>query len=331
MMHIGFFGDGRWAHRAIESIVETSDLGVAYIVARYPNADPILKEWSNELGVPFLAPKNVNASTFLKRLKELKADVNVSVSYDQILRREAIHVATEGFINCHAGALPFYRGRNILNWALINGEDRFGVTVHYVDEGIDTGDIITQRFGVITPLDTYASLLDQAVELCADALIDALHKVKDDSFSATPQEQIHPVGFYCSNRREGDEWIDWSWSTERIYNTIRALVPPGPGARTLHDGHPIVITSAEKILHAPSYIDRPGTVVGKNAEGIIVKTGDTSLKITEVADWNGSVEHYRTPRHRVGTSFGINLLHEVNRLRCRVEQLENRISRLETG
>jgi len=328
-MQIGFFGDGRWAHRALESIVDTSNLDIAYIVVRHHDHDSVLTEWANELEVPFFAPGNVNAPSFVMRLKALEADINVSMSYDQILRYEVIHAAPKGFINCHAGALPFYRGRNILNWALINGEDRFGVTVHYVDEGIDTGDIIAQRFGVITSSDTYASLLDKAVELCADALIEALQAIQDDSFSAMPQEEIHPVGFYCSNRREGDEWIDWSWTTERIYNLIRALVPPGPGARTLHDGNPIVITNADKILHAPSYINRPGTVVGRNEEGIIVKTGDTSIKITQIADWSDGIEHRRTPRHRIGTTFGINLLHEMNRLRVKVAQLEDRISRLE--
>lgn len=330
-MHIGYFGDGRWAHRTLEEIVAAPGLKVAYIVARHLNPDPVLEKWAEKLHVPFFAPENVNAPSFLGTLETYEADVNVSMSYNQILRPEAIDAAPKGFLNCHAGALPFYRGRNILNWALINGEGQFGVTVHFVDEGIDTGDIITQRFGVITPSDTYASLLDRAVELCADALLEALDTIQEDSFSPTPQQKIHPVGFYCSNRREGDEWIDWSWPTERIYNLIRALVPPGPGARTLHDGHPIVITAAEKILHAPSYIDRPGTVVGQTEEGIVVKTGDTSLKITEIADWNDSIEHYRTPRYRIGTSLGINLVHEVNRLQRQVEQLEERIQRLETG
>jgi methionyl-tRNA formyltransferase len=329
MMRIGYFGDGRWAHQALGSIVETSDLNVACIVARHHNPDPVLKDWSEELSIPFFAPKNVNASSFLSQLKALEIDINVSMSYNQILRSEAIQAAPKGFINCHAGALPFYRGRNILNWALINGEDRFGVTVHYVDDGIDTGDIIAQRFGVITTSDTYASLLDKAVGLCSDALIEALYKIQDGTFSATPQEEIHPVGFYCSNRREGDEWIDWSWTTERIYNLIRALVPPGPGARTLDDGHPVVITDAEKILHAPSYIDRPGTVVGREKDGIIVKTGDTSLKVKEIANWNQGVEHRRVPQHRIGTTFGLNLIDAVSRLQGKVAQLEDRLSRLE--
>ena len=78
---------------------------------------------------------------------------------DQILEPAIIEMAPEGFINCHAGALPFYRGRNVLNWVLINGDDRFGVTVHEMEEQIDTDDIVLQRFAEIEASDDYASPL----------------------------------------------------------------------------------------------------------------------------------------------------------------------------
>lgn len=328
-MRIGYFGDGRWARLALEKICKASRLEIAYVVARYDDPDSVLRDRAAELDVPFFAPENVNAPSFLGEIDAHEPDVNVSMSYDQILRKQAIEAAPKGFINCHAGALPFYRGRNVLNWALINGEDRFGVTVHYVDESIDTGAIITQRFGVITPQDDYQSLLDKAVELCADALLEALHDIRRGEVAPTSQKEIHPVGFYSSARREGDEWIDWSWSTERIYNLVRAIAPPGPGARTLRDGDPLVVTKAEQIPQAPEYIDRPGTVVGRDEDGITVKTGDTTLKVTEIADWDGEIVNPRVPGHRIGTVFGRNLRSEVERLSDRVTQLEQRISQLE--
>jgi methionyl-tRNA formyltransferase len=329
-MRIGYFGDGRWAHRALEGIIEASELHVAYVVARHENPDPVLRQYAQDIDVPFFTPPNVNESSFLDDLASYSSEVNVSMSYNQILRPDAIHAAPKGFINCHAGALPFYRGRNILNWALINGEERFGVTVHFVDEGIDTGDIITQKFGAITPADDYESLLDKAVDLCADALLDALHDLRQGQVSRTLQDTIHPVGFYCSARGEGDEWIDWSWSTERIHNFVRAIAPPGPGARTVLDGDPVVILSSEKIPQAPTYIDRPGTVVGRAEEGIVVKTGDATLKISRIADWNGEVCNPRTPRLRIGTTFGLNIKHELTRLNDRVDNLERRLADLET-
>ncbi|WP_118828417.1 methionyl-tRNA formyltransferase [Salinibacter ruber] len=328
-MRIGYFGDGRWAQRAFERIASSQNLEAAYVVARHNAPDSVLREYAQDLEIPFFSPPDVNDTSFLEELESHQPDVNVSMSYDQILQTDAIELAPKGFINCHAGALPFYRGRNVLNWVLINGEDRFGVTVHYVDESIDTGDIITQRFEVITPEDDYQSLLDKAVELCADALLDALHDIRQGTVSTRSQGDIHPVGFYCSARREGDEWIDWSWATDRIYNLVRAIAPPGPGARTVLDGEPLVIIEAEKIREAPEYIDRPGTVVGREQDGIVVKTRDTTLKVTKIADWNGEVTNPRTPKYRIGTSFGVNLKNEVQQLSSRIDQLEQRIAHLE--
>lgn len=328
-MRIGYFGDGRWARQALDRISESAELRVAYVVARHDAPDPGLRERAESLDVPFFAPEDVNRTVFLDELAEYEPELNVSMSYDQILRADAIDMAPKGFINCHAGALPFYRGRNVLNWALINGEERFGVTVHDIVEEIDTGDILIRRFGVIAPDDDYASLLDKAATLCADALMEAVEDIRRGAVSRTPQEEIHPVGFYSSARREGDEWIDWRWPSERIHNLVRAISPPGPGARTLLDGKPIVVLSSEMIPRAPEYIDRPGTVVGRHDEGVVVKTGDTTLKVTKVADWNGDVCNPRTPTYRIGTSLGMNLHEEHNRLRRRIFRMEERIKRLE--
>lgn len=328
-LRIGYFADGRWARRALDHIVEAPELRVLFIVGRHPEPDPKLRDYARRIGVPFTTEPDVNRAEFVDSVREYGADIHVSMSFDQILQPEIIELAPEGFINCHAGALPFYRGRNVLNWVLINGEDRFGVTVHFMDQSIDTGDIITQKFADITEADDYASLLDKATELCAETLYDALLQIRTGEADPTPQREVHPVGFYCSKRREGDEWIDWTWSTERIHNLVRALVPPGPGARTLLDGVPMVILESEKIPQAPEYIDRPGTVVGRGAEGVLVKTGDTTLKVSKIADWNDGIANPRTPDFPLGTTFGINLRHEVKRLANRVDRLEQRLETLE--
>jgi len=325
-MTIGFFGDGRWAHRSLDYITNSSALEVAFVVARHTQPDPTLEAYAERLGVPFYTDPNVNRPEFIDTIRDYEAAIHVSMSFDQILKAEIIHLAPEGFINCHAGALPFYRGRNVLNWALINGERRFGVTVHYIDEGIDTGDIITQRFAEITPEDDYGSLLDKAVELCAETLFEALIRMEAGEVSPTPQERIHPVGFYCNGRREGDEWIDWTWSSERIHNFVRAITTPGPGARTLLEDRSLAILMSERIPQAPQYVDRPGTVVGRDDDGVVVKTGDTTLRVTRVADIaEGGLQNERTPEYRIGTTFGVNLWDEIVRLRRRVAQLEERL------
>lgn len=282
MLRIGYFGDGIWAQNAFLQIIANPAFSLEFVVLRYKKPDMELKALAEEKKIPCFCVPNVNASNFLETMRGFSVDVNVSMSFDQILRHEIISAAPKGFINCHAGALPFYRGRNILNWALINGETRFGVTVHYVDEGIDTGDIILQKFAPITPTDRYGDLLEKASVLCADVLYDALVQIKENRACSIPQKNIHPVGFYCSARKIGDEYIDWSWSSERIYNFVRGIADPAPGARSFFEGCEYIIDRAELIENAPIYLDKSGCIVGKTQKGIVVKTGDSTLMLTRI-------------------------------------------------
>lgn len=126
MLKIGFFADGPWAHKSLEKIIENDDFQIMYIVVRYDSVDKVLVEYAKRLGVPLFKHRNVNSCDFIQMIKEFDVDINVSMSFNQILKKEIREIAPLGFINCHAGALPFYRGRNILNWVLINGEKEFG-------------------------------------------------------------------------------------------------------------------------------------------------------------------------------------------------------------
>ena len=153
-------------------------------------------------------------------------------------------------INCHAGKLPFYRGRNILNWALINDEKEFGITVHYLDEGIDTGDIILQDVYPITDEDDYGTLLTRAYDGCADVLYRAIKMIQNDEVKPIKQNDIDPIGIYCGMRQPGDEISNWSQSSREIFNFIRALSSPGPQATSWINGRLIQINKAKMISGA---------------------------------------------------------------------------------
>ena len=157
-MKIAFFGDGPWAHKALRAIKADSN-DVAIVVVRNDAPDQELISIAKELGIKFTSNKNVNEPEFIAELKALDADLGVSMSFNQIIRSELIELFPKKFINCHAGKLPEYRGRNILNWALINDEKEIGVTCHFIDEGVDTGDIIMQKTFAVNDTDDYASVL----------------------------------------------------------------------------------------------------------------------------------------------------------------------------
>src|SRR5262249_49192194 len=156
-MRLLFFGDGAWAAGSLRRIA-TRPWPVAAVVLRRRPSSEALSEAARARGLPVLQPGNVNSPAFLEIVRSFAPDLNVSVSYDQIVRRPLLESAPRGFVNFHAGKLPHYRGKNVVNWALINGETEIGMTGHFMDEGIDTGDILVQRTLSVGGTHTYGGV-----------------------------------------------------------------------------------------------------------------------------------------------------------------------------
>ena len=152
-LNIGYFADGPWSHQAFTKLIQIPDISISFICGRYKTKDQILKNFAKEFKIDYLEHNDVNSSDFISLIKNYKCNLFVSMSFDQIFKKDIIKLMRHNIINCHAGKLPFYRGRSVLNWVLINDEKEFGITVHYIDEGIDSGDIILQRSYEITDLD----------------------------------------------------------------------------------------------------------------------------------------------------------------------------------
>jgi methionyl-tRNA formyltransferase len=278
---MGYFADGPWAHHTIRKIESNRNWGVDFICVRNNAPDQFLIQYAKEHDIDCLRTSNVNADKFLCEIGAYKSDIFVSMSFNQILKTEIINMPDLKTINCHAGKLPFYRGRNVLNWALINDEKEFGITVHYVDEGIDTGDIIIQNTYGITDADDYGTLLSRSYVYCAETLYEALAQIEKGMVQTIAQNTIDPVGFYCGRRQEGDEIIEWKQTSRELFNFIRAIARPGPMARSFIDGYEITINKAKMIDGAVDYIGICGQVVGSDSMGFTVKTKDSVLRITE--------------------------------------------------
>lgn len=174
MIRIGYFADGPWSHAAFEKVKADRRFNIVFICVRNDSHDEKHKNYCQQYNIPHLKNANVNSEEFISQLKSYTVDLFVSMFFNQIFKKELINIPRLKTINCHAGKLPIYRGRNILNWGLINDEKEYGVAVHFVDEGIDTGDIILQRTYPITGKDTYQTLLAQALNACADVLFEAM-------------------------------------------------------------------------------------------------------------------------------------------------------------
>lgn len=280
---IGYFADGPWSHKAFELLIQDESIEICFIVPRTDTQDDTLKDFAEKHRIDYLHPVRVNSEEFIEKAKSYDCDLFVSMSFNQVFREQIIKIPKHNTINCHAGKLPFYRGRNILNWALINDEKEFGITVHFVDEGIDTGDIVLQQSYPITEEDDYGTLLEVAYVECAKLLYEAIKQIQDVSFERVKQNTIHPVGFYCGRRGVGDEVIDWNTKSREIFNFVRALSSPGPLALTYIDNTPVKINRVRLIEAAPKYINIPGQILSRTDNGYLVKTKDSFVEILEVS------------------------------------------------
>jgi methionyl-tRNA formyltransferase len=315
-----FFGDGAWAANSLRRLQQGGHEILAVVVRCRPSTEE-LAETARSLGLPLLQPADANSSEFVARVRGFTPGLNLSVSYDQIIRRPLLEVAPLGFVNFHAGKLPNYRGRNVVNWALINGETEIGLTAHFMDEGIDTGDILLQRTLPIGWTDTYGDVLSRVVEAFPDLVADAVSLLERSEVARRPQ--AHLAGTYFGGRGPGDEWLDWADTSRNLHNKVRAISRPGPGARTRLGDRTVIIWRAFWDPSWPTYLATPGQVVGrKEGEGVVVKTGDSALLVKEIEEEVGVVG---PPRWPIGTRLATPVGAALEALRIDLDALKRQV------
>ncbi|QCD44013.1 methionyl-tRNA formyltransferase [Campylobacter mucosalis] len=279
-LKIGYFAEGLWGTKGIEPLLNDSDIQVCFIYSK-GDYSGILSQICAEKDIPLYQNESINTPDFLQKIRKYECDLFISVCFNQIFKAPIINTPRLATINWHAGKLPFYRGRNILNWALINDEREFGITVHYMDEGIDTGDIITQRVFAINDEDNYASLFARITKLSAEVLYEAVVKFKNGKPQGIKQNDIHPTGFYCSYRKAGDEKLCFYQTSREVFNFVRALAHPAVMARAMLNGHEMKINKVELIKDAPNYKCAVGAILQKDTNGFLVKTADSFVRVSE--------------------------------------------------
>jgi len=307
-LRVVLYGDGRWAADTLQRLARGSHRVVGVVLRSRPS-DSALMEVARKLGIRVAQPDRVNAPETLAMLAEWAPDLGISIAYDQILGGTAIRLPRLGTLNLHAGQLPRYRGRNVINWAILNGETEIGLTLHYIDEGIDTGDIILQRTLPIGWTDGYGEVLDRVVAACPDLVAEGIRLVANGAAERRPQPSADAT--YFGGRSDGDEWLDWNDTSTNLYNKIRAISRPGPGARTLLGADLIVVWRATYDPGWPHYLANVGQVVGRRPDGVVVKTGDSTLWLHEVQVSDGDP---MVPDWPVGTRLGVNSLALLHRL-----------------
>jgi methionyl-tRNA formyltransferase len=281
MYRIGIFGDGLWAANFLRDICDDNFFEIVFVALRNKTSDTTLKKIAIENNLPIMKFDSINARINENTFTKMNLDLFVSISYDQIFKKNIYSIPKNGTINCHTSLLPFYRGRNPLNWALINNEKKFGITAHFIDDGIDTGDIIYQKSYPIKKTDNYSNLLNLAHIECANVTLIAINMIAKNKFKRIPQSTIHKQGSYCSRRVPGDEIINWSQNSLDIFNFVRALDFPGPIATTYLNKQEVKIKKVALIKDAVKFVGVPGSIIYCDAGFYVIKTLDTSIKLIE--------------------------------------------------
>jgi len=231
-------------------------------------------------GIPVHTPDDPNVPMFVEEVRRLRPDLIFSFYYRCLLAPAILTMPRLGAINLHGSLLPKYRGRAPLNWVLVRGETVTGITLHYMDERADHGDIIAQRAVPIDIEDTALSL-SRKLTAAARALVAEMYPlVVTGRAPRIPQQ--HTAATKFGRRRPADGLIDWSQSAWQIYNLIRAVTRPFPGAFTFWQGRRVYVWSARPPLIRSSP-QPPGTVLGTRADGALeVATGDGILEVLRI-------------------------------------------------
>ncbi|WP_303860075.1 methionyl-tRNA formyltransferase [Alkalibaculum bacchi] len=286
-MKIVFMGTPDFARVPLKSILE-SDHEVVAVVTQPDKPKgrgnkviySSVKELALENNIPILQPNRIKDKEAVNQVKALQPDVIIAVAYGQLLPRELIEFPKYGCINIHASLLPAYRGSAPINWAIIKGEKESGVTTMYMDEGMDTGDIIYQEKVKIEEDMTAGELYDILADLGSSLILKTLDYVEKKIESRTKQEE--EKSSYAPMLTKNTGKICWDKSSEEIFNLIRGT-NPWPVASTNHEGKRLKIHTSKRYTEELSSDITPGTIIKYvKGRGLLVKTGDGGLFLEEI-------------------------------------------------
>lgn len=238
-----------------------------------------VKEAALALGLPVLQPQRMRRPEAVAELAAYEPDLIVTAAYGQILPKAVLDLPRNGCLNVHGSLLPKYRGGAPIQRSIINGEQLTGVTLMYMAEGLDTGDMISRVEVPIEEEDTSGSMFSKLSLAGRDLLRAELPRLIHGRVEAEVQDDS--AATYAPNLSREDERIDWNATSRETYNRVRGLMPFS-GAFTLWNGETFKVWAAALPVQGSASSALPGTVLAVSGQGVEVKTGDGSLLLTTV-------------------------------------------------
>ena len=284
-----FFGYSEVGYECLSLLLERGD----HVVALITHGDnPEEKIWfktpavaAREKGVPVFTPEKVNTPEWIERLAALQPDLILSVYYRHMISPRILALPRLGAFNLHGSLLPKYRGRAPINWAVLHGESRIGMTLHRMVRAPDAGAIVDQEGVELGPRDTAEQAFRKMLPGARRVIARQIDALLAGTARETPQDDAQAT--YFGGRKPEDGRIAWTQSSTQIFNLIRAVTDPYPGAFTEVDGARLMVWWAEP--------DSPATRGRRGAPGevlsvapLVVATGDGAIELTKT-EWRGGV------------------------------------------
>lgn len=288
-LRIIFMGTPEFAVASLELLVQNKYHIVGVITAPDKQSgrgrklkQSAVKEFALENNLTILQPTNLKDVGFIEELKSLKADLQIVVAF-RMLPKEVWASAKLGTFNLHASLLPEYRGAAPINWAIINGETKTGVTTFFINDKIDTGSILLQEEIGISSIDTMGDLHDSLMKLGSHLIIKTIELIETGNYAVKnqPLEETNPAPKLNKENCK----INWSDSNENIYNKIRGL-SPYPGAWTLlqNNGENLEVKIYKSEQINESHFHDPGKLLFTKKElKVAVKKGYINIIDIKIA------------------------------------------------
>jgi methionyl-tRNA formyltransferase len=289
-------------YRCLEELIrQDADIALVFTHDDSPSEEiwfASVRDLAQKHGIPVMT-SDINLRENVELLRELAPDLLLSFYYRNMIREEVLEIPRLGALNLHGSYLPKYRGRVPVNWAVINGESETGATLHYMVEKPDAGDIVDQEKVGISFTDTSLDVFNKVTDAAVKVLARSFPLLVAESAPRVPMEL--EKGSYFGGRRPADGRIDWKRSAVEIYNLIRGVTHPYPGAFTTLRGKKIVIWSA-----VPAEGEgEAGKIVGTSP--LLVGTGAGLLEIRSLQEEEDpeqdAVAYARQAGDLTGSSF----------------------------
>jgi methionyl-tRNA formyltransferase len=280
-MRAVFFGTPQIAVSALRALTQVAEVVAVVCQPDRPSgrglklATPPVKEAAAELGLDVHQPTKVRTGELAEWLRQKQADVALVMAYGRILPADVLGAPRRGAMNLHASLLPRYRGAAPINWAIVHGETKTGISLMQMDEGLDTGPVYSRHALELTETETAGSLTERLAALAAEVVLADLVAAVNGRLAAEPQDEALATHAPLIERHHLQ--VDFSRSADEIARLVRGMAPR-PGAFTLLGGKVLRLHEARSLPAPMAPGARPGTVsvLGKRA---VVATGQGTLEV----------------------------------------------------